>query len=89
MLELRTLGTIDLRGEDGRSLPSVLVHPKRVALLAFLCASHPEGLHRRATLAALLWPEMDDAHAFRAGRLRGAAAIARVRTALSADAAWT
>lgn len=63
MLELRTLGTIDLRGEDGRRIDSVVHHAKRASLLAHLCASHPPRLHRRATLLSLLWPELDEAHA--------------------------
>jgi DNA-binding SARP family transcriptional activator len=63
MLEFRTLGTIDLRGEEGVRLDSVLLHAKMTALLAYLCASHPQPLHRRATVVALLWPEADEAHA--------------------------
>jgi len=63
MLEFRTFGTIDLRGPDGRGVESVLLHAKRTALLAYLCASHPQQLHRRATIIALLWPEADEAHA--------------------------
>src|SRR5512146_2676075 len=63
MLELRTLGTIDLRGEDGRRIDSVVHHAKRASLLAHLCASYPQRFHRRATILALLWPELDEAHA--------------------------
>ncbi|MEJ2678157.1 MAG: BTAD domain-containing putative transcriptional regulator, partial [Gemmatimonadota bacterium] len=63
MLEFRTLGTVDLQADDGRSLRSVLAHPKRVGLLAFLTAVHPPRPQRRATLTTLLWPELDDAHA--------------------------
>lgn len=63
MIELRTLGTIDLRAGDGRRIESVLQHTKRISLLAYLCASHPPRLHRRATLVALLWPDSDEAHA--------------------------
>lgn len=56
MFEFRTLGTIELRAADGRRLESVLLHSKRVALLAYLCASNPLRLHRRDTLVALFWP---------------------------------
>ncbi len=63
MLEFRTLGSIELRGEDGRSDESILRHPKRLSLLAYLCAPHPSGGHRRDTLVALLWPDQDEAHA--------------------------
>ncbi|HSL70634.1 MAG TPA: hypothetical protein VK864_10365, partial [Longimicrobiales bacterium] len=63
MLEFRTLGTIDLRQASGARIESVLGHSKRLSLLAYLCASYPPGLHRRDSLVALLWPELDDAHA--------------------------
>ena len=63
MLQFRTLGSIELRGEDGRSDESILRHPKRLSLLAYLCASHPSTGHRRDTLVALLWPDQDEAHA--------------------------
>lgn len=63
MLEFRTLGTIDLRRKSGGRIESVLGHSKRLSLLAYLCASYPAGLHRRDSLVALLWPELEDAHA--------------------------
>src|SRR5512141_548531 len=63
MLELRTLGTIELKGEDGRRIDSVVHHAKRASLLAHLCASHPPRLHPRAKLVALLWPQLDEPHA--------------------------
>ena len=63
MLEFRTLGSIEIRGQDGRCDESILRHPKRLSLLAYLCAAHPPGQHRRDTLVALLWPDQDDAHA--------------------------
>ncbi len=63
MFELRTLGRLDLRGDDGRRIESVLLHSKRLSLLTYLCACQPADLHRRDTLVALFWPELDDAHA--------------------------
>ena len=63
MLELRLLGTLELRGMDGLEIDSVLRQPKRVALLAYLAAARPRGFHRRDVLLALFWPELDDAHA--------------------------
>jgi len=36
---------------------------KRTALLAYLAAAVPRGLHRRDTLLALFWPESDTPHA--------------------------
>jgi serine/threonine-protein kinase len=62
MFEFRTLGTIELRGEDGSAVPAPLRHAKRVALLAYLALPHPIRLHRRETLIALLWPELDESH---------------------------
>jgi len=82
MIELRTLGTIELRdGTDGR-IESVLHHSKRLALLACLCTSHPVHLWRRDALVALLWPELDDAHARGALRFE----LSRLRRALGRDA---
>ncbi len=63
MIELRTLGLLDLRTTDGREIRAVLQQPKRLALLAFLSASAPRRFHRRDTLLALFWPELDQEHA--------------------------
>jgi DNA-binding SARP family transcriptional activator/TolB-like protein len=63
MIELRTLGAIDLRNEDGAELRSVLVQPKRTAIVAYLAVAAPRGFHRRDSLLALFWPEQDAAHA--------------------------
>src|ERR1700694_5019069 len=63
MIELRLLGTVDLRAAGNRSPPLILAHQKRVALLAYLAAARPFGLHRRDSLVALLSPESDHAHA--------------------------
>lgn len=100
MHELRTLGRIELRGDDGRSLEAVLRHPKRLCLLACLCASHPPRLHRRDTLVALLWPELDEIHArgalrqelYQLRRVLGADAICGQRTdmiGVPADRVWS
>lgn len=82
MLELRTLGTIELRAESGDRVDSVQPHSKRLSLLAYLAASHPPGLHRRDTLVALLWPELDEEHA--RGALRHE--LYELRRALGPDA---
>jgi serine/threonine-protein kinase len=37
--------------------------PKRAALLAYLVAAQPRGLHRRDKIVALFWPELDARHA--------------------------
>jgi len=40
----------------------VLTQTKRVALLAYLLLSRPGESHRRDSLLALFWPEMDQEH---------------------------
>src|SRR5438105_1288690 len=57
------LGSVDVRGTDGRDLHAVLRHPKRLALLAYIAAARPRGFHRRDALVALFWPELDQLHA--------------------------
>jgi len=63
MLRLRTLGAIDLTDHDGRELRVVLQQPKRLALLAYLAVSTPRRFHRRDSLLALFWPDLDAEHA--------------------------
>jgi len=63
VVEFRILGGLNLLGADGRELTSVLAQPKRVALLAYLAAATPRRLHRRDSLVALFWPELDQEHA--------------------------
>ncbi len=57
------LGGLNLLGVGGHELKSVLAQPKRVALLAYLAAATPRRLHRRDSLVALFWPELDQEHA--------------------------
>jgi eukaryotic-like serine/threonine-protein kinase len=82
MIELRALGTLVLRDQNGHDLHPVLAQPKRVALLAYLAIARPRGFHRRDTLLTLLWPEQDEQHA------RGALnqALRHLRTALGKEA---
>src|SRR5438093_6877986 len=63
VVEFRILGALNLLGAGGRELTSVLAQPKRVALLAYLAAATPRRLHRRDSLVALFWPELDQEHA--------------------------
>src|SRR2546429_7691700 len=63
MIRLRLLGTVDLRDSQGRELGAVLRRPKLLALLGYLTIARPRGFQRRDTLVALLWPELDHAHA--------------------------
>src|SRR2546429_658716 len=61
MIELRLLGTLDLKGAEGRAVPSTLAQPKRLALLAYLAVQTAGA--RRDSVVALFWPELDTAHA--------------------------
>src|SRR2546430_5433144 len=63
VVEFRILGALNLLGPGGRELTPVLAQPKRVALLAYLAAATPRRLHRRDSLVALFWPELDQEHA--------------------------
>ena len=61
MVELRVLGAVSLLGTDGHEIREVLAQPKRVALLTYLAATARN--HRRDSLVALFWPELDQEHA--------------------------
>ena len=61
MIELRTLGALDLKRADGRAAHSILAQPKRLALFTYL-AVHLDG-SRRDSLVALFWPDLDTPHA--------------------------
>ncbi len=63
MIELRTLGRLELRDPEGRDLRAVFSASKLTALLTYLAIAPPRGFHRRDTLVALLWPELDQEHA--------------------------
>lgn len=68
MFELTLLGLHAVRGPDGRELPSLAAQPKRFALLAYLAIAGGEGYHRRDSLAAMFWPDLDQFAARRALR---------------------
>lgn len=63
MIELRTLGALELHGADGGELRRVLQQPKRLALLAYLAVATPRRFHRRDALLATFWPDLDTDHA--------------------------
>ena len=63
MIELRTLGLLELRGADGDELRPVLRQPKRLALLVYLAANTPLRYHRRDALLGMFWPDLDAEHA--------------------------
>jgi DNA-binding SARP family transcriptional activator len=68
MIDLSLLGPHAVRGEDGRELGSLPAQPKRFALLAYLAIGAGTGYHRRDSLAAMFWPDMDQFAARRALR---------------------
>ena len=63
MIELCTLGALELTSADSSAVGSVLAQPRRAALLCYLALASPRGFHRRDTLFALFWPEDDAEHA--------------------------
>lgn len=63
MIQFHTLGVLDLRDADDVELRSVLQQPKRLGLLAYLCVDSPRRFHRRDSLLALFWPDLDQDHA--------------------------
>ncbi|UCF20945.1 MAG: hypothetical protein JSU87_05985 [Gemmatimonadota bacterium] len=75
MIELQTLGQLNLRGPDGRELSPILAQPKRLALLVYIAAAQPQRSHRRDLVVALFWPDLDHEHARAA--LRQATAFLR------------
>jgi serine/threonine-protein kinase len=63
MLELRTLGGLELRrAGDGPSAP-VALQTKRLVLLAHLTSAPSAGFRRRDSVLALFWPDLDQEHA--------------------------
>lgn len=68
MLELRLLGLHAVRGAGGSEAESLPAQPKRFALLAYLAIAGSDGYHRRDSLAAIFWPELDQFAARRALR---------------------
>ncbi|MGH7467194.1 MAG: AfsR/SARP family transcriptional regulator [Longimicrobiales bacterium] len=68
MIELRTLGALELISAEGTPIRSVLAQSRRMALLCYLALTRPSGFQSRDTLYALFWPEHDTAqgrHALR------------------------
>jgi DNA-binding SARP family transcriptional activator len=63
MIRLRILGQLTLEQDERPVAAPLLGQPKRLALLTYLAAVHPAAPRSRDTLIALLWPELDEAHA--------------------------
>jgi len=82
LITLQLLGAPDLRLEDRGAGVSLLAQPRLLALLTYLTLAEPRGYHRRDTVAALLWPEVDQERARNSLRQ----AIHRLRSALGPNA---
>lgn len=78
-LQLRVFGPIELTGAERAE--SLLVQPKRVALLVYLVLARPRGFHRRDRLVALFWPE----HSTDTARAALRKAVYAIRQALGED----
>ncbi len=85
MIKLQTLGGLGLHDARGRELRSILAASKPAALLTYLAVATPRGFHRRDTLLALFWPELDQEHA--RGALRQALRV--IRSSMTAGALLT
>ena len=59
MIRLTTLGTIRVECAGTANVELAGQQPKRLALLTYLAVARPLGPHRRDTILALLWPELD------------------------------
>src|SRR3989475_8317950 len=81
MIESGLLGPLHLIAAGGREVKTFLPRPGRLPLLASPPAATPRGLHRRDSLLALFWPELDQEHARAALRQ----ALHVVRDALGTD----
>jgi serine/threonine-protein kinase len=84
-IEFHALGTLELRRPDGQRIDTLLRRPKRVALLAYLAAATPRGLHSRDRIVALFWPEQNQPRARQALRQ----ALSVLRGELGAEAIVT
>lgn len=77
-MRFRTLGRFELVGDEPFAARVVASQPKRLALLAYLALAAPRGPHRRDTLLAIFWPELDGEH----GRLALRQALHALRRSL-------
>lgn len=81
MTELRLLGSFEIKLANARSEVAAS-QPKRAALLAYLAAARPIGMHRRDEVLALLWPDTESSRARHALNQ----ALYALRSALGEDA---
>lgn len=59
MIRFLALGAPDLHGDGMPEAATALSQPRVLALLAYLAIARPRGFHRRDSLVALFWPELD------------------------------
>lgn len=62
-MRLQILGTVELRDDEDRRVERLLRQPKRMALLCYLAATHPDRLYRRDVLLEIFWPQLDSLRA--------------------------
>ena len=83
MMKLKVLGGLELSGdtvpEDG--VRNLLAKPKLTAIVVRMMLAKPGSWCRRDTLAALFWPESDQAHA----RAALSQSLYQIRQHLGAD----
>src|SRR4029453_8446400 len=58
-VRLVVLGPLDVRGPQGREVPSVLAQSKRLALMSYLALAGRDRFRRRDTVVGLFWPEAE------------------------------
>jgi tetratricopeptide (TPR) repeat protein len=63
MIRLWTLGTASVTDSAGNPVDAVAAQSKRFAVLAYLTLVTPRAWHRRDTILAMFWPELDQARA--------------------------
>lgn len=82
MIQLRLFGALDIGLDDGGDLRTLIAHPKRLALLAYLALRANHRPVPRDSLLAVFWPESDEGRA--RGALRNALHFLRSRLGRSA-----
>lgn len=63
MIRFQTLGAVQLHGPRADRLLALAAQPKRLALLAYLAVANRGASHRRDTLVAMFWPELNSERA--------------------------
>ncbi len=82
LIEIRLLGTVQVRDADGTDIGSLAASSKRLGVLAYLALHRPRGPQRRDALVAFFWPESDEQRA--RGSLRSL--LSSLRRELGSDA---